>query len=318
MALTTEGRVLAWGRNVDGQLGLPGEGGGPPPLSRSEPTAVPGLTQVLAVSAGGTSSLALAEGGAVYFWGTLGDGDPSGESAVTSPTPVLVEGVPAMGALASGHSHHLLLTPDGEVWAWGAPGEGGGADGGVLTPAPVPGLAGVVAVCAGAGFSLAVLDDGTVWAWGDGRLGQLGDGGFTSRAAPGPVPGLSGVLRLAAGASFALALRGDGQVWGWGYNRYAELGDGGRRSPPPSPGGAGTDGAPPWEVAPVPVRVTGLEGVTRIAGGGHHGLALSAGGAVLGWGSGRFGQLGLRGDPQADIASRVVGVPTVIAPPQGG
>ena len=102
--------------------------------------------------------------------------------------------------------------------------------------------------------------DGTVWAWGNNTLGQLGDGTTSSRNVPAQVPGLSGVVAVSAGQGFqdeccyrgqghSLALTQDGRVWAWGYNDHGQLGDG------------------TTTTRFSPVLVSGLSGVTRIAGG---------------------------------------------------
>jgi alpha-tubulin suppressor-like RCC1 family protein len=68
-------------------------------------------------------------------------------------------------------------------------------------------------------------------------------------------------------------LRSDGTVWAWGYNGYGQLGD-----------GTTTDSS-------VPVQVSGLSGVTAIAGGGDSGYALRLDGTVWAWGYNGYGQL---------------------------
>ena len=50
MALTRDGKVFAWGRNFDGQLGDGTR------EHRSTPVAVPGLEDVISISAGGSYS----------------------------------------------------------------------------------------------------------------------------------------------------------------------------------------------------------------------------------------------------------------------
>ncbi|MFN8512679.1 MAG: hypothetical protein U0841_08840 [Chloroflexia bacterium] len=145
--------------------------------------------------------------------------------------------------------------------------------------------------------SLALTGDGAVWSWGADIFGQLGDGpaapetcrvsiantatDYPCATSPLPVPGLAGVVAIAAGgaknqglyggayrtmptADFALALDGAGHLWAWGDNTFGQLGDGSRigRAQPV----AVQDHA---QTAP-------LGGVTAIAVGGEHALALRA------------------------------------------
>ncbi len=99
--------------------------------------------------------------------------------------------------------------------------------------------------------------------------------------APTPVPGLpAGVTQVASGpgANFGLALLPGGTVSAWGINSGANnagsLGDGTTTNH--------TTAAP----------VLNLSGITKIAAGGGHGLAIGAAGAMWTWGNNSEGQLG--------------------------
>jgi hypothetical protein len=63
-------------------------------------------------------------------------------------------------------------------------------------------------------------------------------------------------------------------VWGWGLGEYGKLGDGTATK------------------RTSPVKVSGLSGVTNVAGGGFHSLALKDDGTVWAWGINYAGQLG--------------------------
>src|SRR5258708_31388778 len=102
---------------------------------------------------------------------------------------------------------------------------------------------------------MAVKSDGTVWAWGYNGLGELGNGTVTNSntpvqvLGPGGVGFLSGVTALAGGLYHSLALKSDGTVWAWGGNGNGQLGNG------------------TFTPSNTPVQVSGLTGVTAIAGG---------------------------------------------------
>src|SRR2546428_6526575 len=70
-----------------------------------------------------------------------------------------------------------------------------------------------------------------------------------------------------------------GTVWAWGYNGFGELGNGTFTATYPY----GID---------TPGPVSGLSGVTAIAGGNYHSLALKSDGTVWAWGQNFIGQLG--------------------------
>jgi alpha-tubulin suppressor-like RCC1 family protein len=82
-------------------------------------------------------------------------------------------------------------------------------------------------------------------------------------------------VQIAAGASHTVALKSDGTVWAWGDNTYGQLGTGGT-----------------YTSSNIPVQVTGLTGVTSIAAGSDHTVALASNGTVWVWGWNQYGQLG--------------------------
>ena len=79
------------------------------------------------------------------------------------------------------------------------------------------------------------------------------------------VLGLSGVTAIAGGLLHSLALKSDGTVWAWGFNGQGELGN-----------GTNTNSNTPVQVLG-PGGVGYLSGVTAIARGGTHSLALEGG-----------------------------------------
>ncbi|MDQ4062877.1 MAG: hypothetical protein M3122_03070, partial [Actinomycetota bacterium] len=129
----------------------------------------------------------------------------------------------------------------------------------------------------------------TVAAWGDNFLGQLGNGvplpypedGRSTM--PVEVSNLEGaeLKAISAGSSFSLALKNDGTVLAWGLNQDGELGD-----------GTNTDSSTPVQVKDPNDPSGYLSGVSAIAAGSSHSLALKSDGTVWAWGSNFSGQLG--------------------------
>lgn len=226
LALTASGQVYAWGDNTNGQLG---DG---TTVSKSSPTLVSGLTDVVAIAAGARHSLAVTRTGALWTWGQNTSGQLGDATTTQRTSPVQVTALSSVAGVAAGQSHSLAVTTAGSVYTWGNNGWGQLADGTFAgqraTPYAVPGLAGVIAVAAGAYHSLAVRTDGTstgvVWSWGRNASSELGDGTTANRSTP--VAGLHEVATVDGGATHTLAVRADGSTWGWGANWSGQLGDG--------------------------------------------------------------------------------------------
>ena len=120
------------------------------------------------------------------------------------------------------------------------------------------------------------------WAWGDNSLGQLGAGNVGPNSfKPVPVDYSLGDKAIAAGQAFSLALSSATTVWAWGYGKDGQLGDG------------TTTYANGQNYSESPVLVSNLTGVTAIAAGALHALALTSSGTVSTWGYNGTGQLGI-------------------------
>src|SRR5262245_16809498 len=327
LALKSDGSVVAWGLNANGQLG---DG---TTTTRLTPVAVTGLgagsgVVAIAVSGGaGNHSLAVKSDGTLWAWGLNTAGQLGDGTTTNRLSPVLVAGLSGVVAVSAGGNHCLVAKSDGSVFAWGGNANGQVGDGTTaarLLPVQVSGLgpgSGAVGVATNSLFSFAYKSDGTVLAWGFNTNGQLGDGTTTVRTTPVQVRGFgpgSGVVSVAAGNGHAVALKSDGTVLAWGFNG-GPLGNGGfdgtvtsRRVTGTEPirgisggfqhsvavsfdGAVWTWGAGPAIASAVPVQVTGLgagSGVVAVAAGNGHSLALKSDGAVMAWGGNLNGQLG--------------------------
>jgi alpha-tubulin suppressor-like RCC1 family protein len=215
LALLQSGKVMAWGRNVWGQLGS-----GSASEYSDVPVEVKSLSNVTAVSTGGTSSLALLNSGTVMAWGDndsgqLGIGTTTGpekcSGSACSATPLAVSGLSGVKALAGGWIHNLALLSNGTVTAWGNNNQGQLGDGSLVAsdvPVAVSGLSGVTAIAAGYAHSLALLSNGTGLAWGWNSQWQLGAGVSELERSDLPiaVDGLKQATAIAAGYTHGLAI----------------------------------------------------------------------------------------------------------------
>jgi alpha-tubulin suppressor-like RCC1 family protein len=246
LALRSDGTVWSWGYNWFGQVG-----DGTNLNVRINPIQVAlaqggMLSNVVAVAAGESHSVALRGDGTVWVWGR-GNGAPPGApqfDTFTRPTvPVrLADGMTLTGVVnvAAGSNHTMALRNDGSLWTWGSNVSGQLGDGTTTNrtfAAPV-GLAdgrtltGIVAVDGAHDHSIVLRADGSVLTFGLNDVGQLGDG--TRVNSPFPVTvrladgtALSGATAVSAGGRANVAVRADGSMWAWGDDNAAQLGDGG-------------------------------------------------------------------------------------------
>jgi len=235
----------------------------------------------LRIACGESHTLAVTEKQALLAWGgnyfgQVGDGTTAD---VLEPVFIIKENV---CACAAGRCHSLAVTTSGEVYAWG------NNDDGLLgtsmkmkqeLPAKVPIDSAVKAVSAGWKHCLALTEEGEVLAWGGNEYGQLGDGTRTARRRPVKVDFGERIQAIASGWYHNLALTESGSVWHWGFH-----GQGCTWKQDHGQGGASAQTLTPALIVP--------SGVSAIAAGAGHNLALTDRGAVLVWGSNDHGQLG--------------------------
>jgi len=226
--------------------------------------------------------------GSVRVWGYNNSGQLGLGTTTTVKSPAAVPGLSGVAALAVGEFHTLAVMADGTVMAWGSNKYGQVGDGTLTsrkTPVAIamPGGAKAVAAAAGQYHSVALLDSGTIAVWGYNVHGELGLGTTTTVKVPtvNAHAGLAaGVTAVAAGRNHTLALLNGGGVVAWGYNNRGQLGNNSTTA----------------SKVPVAVKdgtgLANLSGVTAIAAGGYHSMALVAGGEVRAWGYNATGQLG--------------------------
>lgn len=248
VALKRDGTVWTWGWNAFGQLGAPSgdDCWGDPcslrPVQVVGPNGAGYLSDVVAIAAGSTHSLAVKQDGTVWAWGDNLYGELGINSGIRqSATPVQVVGPGGTGFLSdivgiaseSEANHSLAVQRNGTVWAWGSNNfrQLGQPCSNPFCqiPLPVAASSGVRTVAAGGKYSLALKWDGTVWGWGADDFGQLGfpyngsDPCFCTNV-PTQATGIAGVTAIAAGYQHSLARKRDGTLWGVGDNSHGALG----------------------------------------------------------------------------------------------
>ena len=268
-ALTTGGRMLCWGGNLEGQLGDGTRN------YRPVPVEVQGLSsEVAAIAAGGGRSCALRRDGSVVCWArtvSVWECSPANCCFLIYCTPCpwppmctwqiryrfdpgLVPGMESgIRAIAMSLESESLMC--GVTSSGGVKCQRSSASSAAALEQPT---SGVTAVALGIGHSCVLGAGGVVSCWGNNHFGQLGPQAPLAGSLPNvptPVEGLpAGMRAVAAGYNFTCAMASTGDVYCWGDNRDGQLGDGtnlGRSAPAPVAG----FGAP--EVA-MPGVLTGL------------------------------------------------------------
>ena len=227
-------------------------------------------------------SLAIGEGGVVYYWGfILGSGNQATGLPVAFPSTQIVGAT----ALAAGYSHACALLhggTSGTVQCWGDNSSGQLGDGTTTSrtsPAPVPGLTGVIFISAGTSHTCATLSSGAIKCWGDNTYGELGTGTaggtFTT---PQATTITSGGHTVSAGNGNTIAMV-NGRAYTWGYNGEGALGLGGAVDSNPHP---------------TPTQIASLGTTVALVTGGEYGTAcsVSTSGAMSCWGNNLYGALG--------------------------
>ena len=194
LALLGGGRVVGWGDNSKGQVGVDDQS----VTQQLTPVVVAGLPGEIAdIAAAGDVSLALTEDGQVFQWGKYSRFEFNG-----SPDPVSMPSTSSIRIVSSNSptdnvsSNLRAVDAAGLVWSWGAYGPSSDFYG-VTAMVGMEGM--VTAVEQGSTHSLYLKLDGTVWAQGRNDHGELGNGTGTDSTTPVRVSDLSNAVSISAG-----------------------------------------------------------------------------------------------------------------------
>ena len=272
LALKSDGTVVAWGLNNDGQVG------NGTTTNCLIPTAVSGFgasSGVIDIQAGGYHTLALKGNGTVWSWGNNDYGELGAGNLQNSTIPEQMTGVTNAVALGAGDSHSFVIRSNGTVYfcgrnEYGQAGDGTGDRTGavqVVTLGPISALD-----VTGGYHGLAVNGNGTLWSFGSNLHGELGDATTNEHQGPEQVPGLSNIVSASSGQYYSLALSSTGTVTSWGYDGNLQLGYSGATT--------------------IPTGVPSFSNVSSVGAQAAFSLALKNDGTLWSWGNNSNGQLG--------------------------
>lgn len=232
LALNTNGKIYAWGSNINNRLGLNNSD-----TEKLTPFLIPGNNNAnfVKIAAGKSSSIALKGNGTVWTWGNNAFGQLGRSTTAGAPGSV---GSYIYRDIAIGGDFCLALRDNGTLWSWGANSSGQLGDNSTTKrTAPVQVKVGTsslnnyFSMVAGENFAIAMHANGKLSAWGENTSGQLGIGTLISKKSGTYIPKNvslpdNGARQgmLASGGLSTLMIKSDGSLWGMGDNEYRTLG----------------------------------------------------------------------------------------------
>lgn len=294
-AVLADGKAVCWGEGIDGQCGNDDNGEARTPVYvhgvDNAGTCTAGdtsgcLSNVLQVSAGANTTLAIHDGGLVSSFGsdTYGENGRDGGGAEDFPIRVSAPGGGTLDDarwVAMGDNHGCAVRQAGEALCWGEDlygrlGDDGLAGNNPEAPFPVSGPVDYTEVATGQWFSCGRRADASVSCWGANNQGQVGDGTTTNRDVPTPVAGAAeGFVELDTGSRASCGVTANGLVYCWGEGNNGELAQGSNTAE-----------------YRAPIRVAGIDNASDVVVLDDSACALLDDGQIKCWGYNVYGRLG--------------------------
>ena len=280
-ALSASGEVFCWGATVAWTDASAGEESRTPNAPVTGVARVPGVSDIVRISAGAKHACAVSAKGQVWCWGDNSDrraGLPDPDKVYP---PTVVGGIDDAIDITAADDHTCAVVRSGKIKCWGANDDGQLGDGTTEereAPVEVKGIDDASQVSAYVGLSCVAHRSGEVSCWGKSFWGGLGDGESREASAPVKVKDISDAVAVSAGAEYACAALRSGKARCWGPHQLGQLGY----------------GTPDFGFGKhVPVEVKGMQDAARLSAGENTTCAIRAGGETQCWGSNRNGMLGV-------------------------
>jgi alpha-tubulin suppressor-like RCC1 family protein len=271
-ARMSDGRVVCWGSNVEGETDSK--------LAKPTPNPIEmfNLSSVTQVAVSGYHSCVLFADGSAGCWGSDAHGQLGDGQIVDATKPPVSVSIASIAQIATGHESSCAVLKNGKVSCWGDGSFGVLGDGTTTTrgtPSDVVGINTATSIALFWFHACALLKDQSVVCWGWNDSGQIGDGTKQDRSTPVKVSALSNVIQISVGVKHSCAVTSTGDIFCWGSNSFGQL-------------GAGAFGQ--QELAPT--KVEGIDLAIEVRTGLFHTCARRRDSSIWCWGWNDFGQLG--------------------------
>lgn len=300
LARSDKGTLYSWGSNEYNALGL-GASITQSIIAKPTPVLMDSVTKQAFkyISAGATSSMAVASDGTVYTWGEAGVSlNPKDEGSNTTQTSIPMK----LGRLnqtviktANGFLFDLILTRDGQVYGRGRNecNQISSKHQQIITSFQLIALPErIIDIVAGTNYALAISKSGKLYAWGNNDKGQLGMEQLIVYK-PTQVPIDDQVASVATFSTHTFVTSQNSDIYAMGENRYGQLNN-----------GTQTNTKTPVKIRPLsrriakPVHITddkvlpAAKKLVSLSSGYSMSIAIDEDGKVYTWGSSFLGCLG--------------------------
>ncbi|RBP99424.1 RCC1 domain-containing protein [Bifidobacterium xylocopae] len=314
-AFAEDGSLYGWGADGKGQLGdgMTTDRTTPVRIQPTDPASGRPI-HITQIFPGPKFTLALDDSQVAWAWGQNPEGQLGDGTRTDRLTPVRVilpAGVRHFTTMAAGSSHSLGIADNGKTysWGWNAYGQLGATaiPTGIYNPAAIalrpvqvrlPAGVELRQVAAPEDWSIAVGGNGRVYTWGYNGDNELGDGTMNPRSSPYEVglPPNERVETFMINADDTVVLTTGGTLYGWGFNACNQIAADSQQN----------------VTRPVPIARPPLNRdivPKLVAASWKHTTLLDESGALWGWGSNQYGQLGTTANVgSGDISKQAIGI----------
>ena len=213
-AIRSDGTMVCFGRNVEGQLGTTSI------RARSTPVEIAKYSDWTAITAGDRHACGLRASGEAWCWGYDRYGQLGNGNTTVVATPSMVDARMWL-SVSTGLSTTCGIDAAHDLYCWGENGAGQLGDG-TTTRHPSPTKVGSTSdwtkVSAGRDHTCGLRNNNTLWCWGDNRYGELGLGNTNdvTEHAPRQVGIEIDWTDISAGNDDSLGLRSTAGLFYWG------------------------------------------------------------------------------------------------------